>query len=110
MAKWGFTTDPQCVLFKQDPESIHHLFFKCPGQYGVSYWFEVWRRMKGKKAKEQREAMKDLEQSIHIVKAPAALNKRAITYTACQGPGSTKAVRGKSHGGMIILFPILLCS
>ncbi|PHT37311.1 hypothetical protein CQW23_25011 [Capsicum baccatum] len=72
-----------------DPESIHHLFFKCPGQYGVSYWFEVWhrnvtentlkaikkidkikvdreerhiaKRMKGKKAKEQREAMKELE-------------------------------------------------
>ncbi|XP_042475403.1 probable ribosome biogenesis protein RLP24 [Macadamia integrifolia] len=32
-------------------------------------------RMKGKKAKEQREAAKELEQSIHMVKAPAALQK-----------------------------------
>lgn len=29
--------------------------------------------MKGKKTKEQREATKELEQSIHMVKAPAAL-------------------------------------
>ncbi|PHU05996.1 hypothetical protein BC332_26818 [Capsicum chinense] len=33
------------------------------------------KRMKGKKDKEQREAAKELEHSIHIVKAPAALNK-----------------------------------
>ena len=32
-------------------------------------------RMKGKKAKEQREAAKELEQSIHMVKAPAVLEK-----------------------------------
>ncbi|KAF3675955.1 putative germin-like protein 2-3 [Capsicum annuum] len=24
---------------QEDMESIHHLFFKCPGQHGVSYWF-----------------------------------------------------------------------
>ncbi|PHT26972.1 putative ribosome biogenesis protein RLP24 [Capsicum baccatum] len=30
-------------------------------------------RMKGKKAKEQREAVKELEESIHLVEAPAAL-------------------------------------
>nr|XP_016453663.1 PREDICTED: probable ribosome biogenesis protein RLP24 [Nicotiana tabacum]XP_016453664.1 PREDICTED: probable ribosome biogenesis protein RLP24 [Nicotiana tabacum] len=35
----------------------------------------ITKRMKGKKAKEQREAAKELEQSIHMVKAPAALNK-----------------------------------
>ncbi|XP_016453663.2 putative ribosome biogenesis protein RLP24 [Nicotiana tabacum] len=35
----------------------------------------IAKRMKGKKAKEQREAAKELEQSIHMVKAPAALNK-----------------------------------
>ncbi|XP_059646744.1 probable ribosome biogenesis protein RLP24 [Cornus florida] len=33
------------------------------------------RRMKGKKAKEQREAAKELEQSIDMVKAPAALQQ-----------------------------------
>ncbi|CAN4109069.1 unnamed protein product [Withania somnifera] len=33
------------------------------------------KRMKGKKSKEQREAVKELEQSIHMVKAPAALDK-----------------------------------
>ena len=32
-------------------------------------------RMKGKKAKEQREAAKELEQSIHMVKAPAVLQQ-----------------------------------
>jgi len=31
--------------------------------------------MKGKKAKEQREATKELEQSIHMVKAPSVLVK-----------------------------------
>lgn len=31
--------------------------------------------MKGKKAKEQREAAKELEQGIHMVKAPAVLEK-----------------------------------
>ncbi|PHT37371.1 putative ribosome biogenesis protein RLP24 [Capsicum baccatum] len=39
----------------------------------------IAKRMKGKKAKEQREAMKELEQSIHIVKAPAALNQDPFT-------------------------------
>ncbi|KAM3339418.1 putative ribosome biogeneis protein RLP24 [Capsicum galapagoense] len=33
------------------------------------------RPMKGKKAKEQREAEKELEQSIHLVEAPAAPNE-----------------------------------
>ncbi|PHT60761.1 hypothetical protein T459_35388 [Capsicum annuum] len=33
------------------------------------------RRMKGKKAKGKREAMEELEQSIHIIKAPSALNE-----------------------------------
>ncbi|PHT37334.1 putative ribosome biogenesis protein RLP24 [Capsicum baccatum] len=33
------------------------------------------KRMKGKKAKEQREAEKELEQSIHLVEAPAAPNE-----------------------------------
>ncbi|PHU06099.1 putative ribosome biogenesis protein RLP24 [Capsicum chinense] len=33
----------------------------------------IAKRMKGKKAKEQREAAKELEQSIHLVEAPAAL-------------------------------------
>uniref|UniRef100_A0A5B7ABU2 Ribosome biogenesis protein RLP24 n=1 Tax=Davidia involucrata TaxID=16924 RepID=A0A5B7ABU2_DAVIN len=33
------------------------------------------KRMKGKKAKEQREATKELEQSIHMVKAPVALQQ-----------------------------------
>ncbi|KAK6779026.1 hypothetical protein RDI58_025744 [Solanum bulbocastanum] len=32
-------------------------------------------RNKGKKAKEQREATKELEQSIHMVKAPSVLDK-----------------------------------
>ncbi|PHT71550.1 putative ribosome biogenesis protein RLP24 [Capsicum annuum] len=32
----------------------------------------IAKRMKGKKTKDQREAEKELEQSIHIVKAPAA--------------------------------------
>ncbi|KAL6337046.1 hypothetical protein AAG906_036360 [Vitis piasezkii] len=32
-------------------------------------------RMKGKKAKEQREAAKELEQGIHMVKAPAVLER-----------------------------------
>ncbi|KAH0721008.1 hypothetical protein KY285_005878 [Solanum tuberosum] len=31
--------------------------------------------MKGKKTKEQREATKELEQSIHMVKAPSVLDK-----------------------------------
>lgn len=34
-------------------------------------------RMKGKKAMERREAAKELEQSIHMVKAPAALQQEA---------------------------------
>lgn len=34
-------------------------------------------RMKGKRAKEQNEATKELEQSIHMVKAPASLQKEA---------------------------------
>ncbi|GFZ07308.1 ribosomal protein L24e family protein [Actinidia rufa] len=33
------------------------------------------KRMKGKRAKEQKEAAKELEQSIHMVKAPAALQQ-----------------------------------
>ncbi|KAL5982952.1 hypothetical protein ACLOJK_017032 [Asimina triloba] len=33
------------------------------------------QRMKGKRAKEQREAARELEQSIHLVKAPAALQQ-----------------------------------
>ncbi|XP_052184149.1 probable ribosome biogenesis protein RLP24 [Diospyros lotus] len=33
------------------------------------------KRMKGKKAKEQKEATKELEQSIHMVKAPGALQQ-----------------------------------
>ncbi|KAM3288797.1 hypothetical protein P3S67_022227 [Capsicum chacoense] len=32
----------------------------------------IAKRMKGKKTKDQREAEKELEQSIHIIKAPAA--------------------------------------
>ncbi|XP_058221386.1 probable ribosome biogenesis protein RLP24 [Rhododendron vialii] len=35
------------------------------------------RRMKGKRAKEQNEASKELEQSIHMVKAPPSLLKEA---------------------------------
>ncbi|KAG5583634.1 hypothetical protein H5410_054261 [Solanum commersonii] len=35
----------------------------------------ITKRMKGKKAKEQREATKELEQSIHMVKAPSVLVK-----------------------------------
>ncbi|KAJ8570342.1 hypothetical protein K7X08_037314 [Anisodus acutangulus] len=35
----------------------------------------IAKRMKGKKSQEQREAQKELEQSIHMVKAPAALDK-----------------------------------
>ncbi|KAG5566582.1 hypothetical protein RHGRI_002213 [Rhododendron griersonianum] len=35
------------------------------------------RRMKGKRAKEQKEATKELEQSIHMVKAPSSLRKEA---------------------------------
>ncbi|XP_071910387.1 probable ribosome biogenesis protein RLP24 isoform X3 [Coffea arabica] len=34
-------------------------------------------RMKGKKAMERKEAAKELEQSIHMVKAPAALQQEA---------------------------------
>ena len=33
------------------------------------------KRMKGKRGKEQKEAAKELEQSIHMVKAPAALQQ-----------------------------------
>ena len=33
--------------------------------------------MKGKKAMERKEAAKELEQSIHMVKAPAALQQEA---------------------------------
>lgn len=33
------------------------------------------KRMKGKKAQEQKEAAKELEQSIHLVKAPSVLAK-----------------------------------
>ncbi|KAI8573511.1 hypothetical protein RHMOL_Rhmol01G0283500 [Rhododendron molle] len=33
------------------------------------------RRMKGKRAKEQEKAVKELEQSIHMVKAPSSLQK-----------------------------------
>ncbi|KAI8530941.1 hypothetical protein RHMOL_Rhmol11G0099200 [Rhododendron molle] len=35
------------------------------------------RRMKGKRAKEQKQAQKELEQSIHMVKAPSSLRKDA---------------------------------
>ncbi|TMW96363.1 probable ribosome biogenesis protein RLP24 [Solanum pennellii] len=35
----------------------------------------IAKRMKGNKAKEQREATKELEQSIHMVKAPSVLVK-----------------------------------
>ena len=39
------------------------------------YALENLDRMKGKRAKEQQEAAKELEQSIHMVKAPAALQQ-----------------------------------
>uniref|UniRef100_A0A2P2JUJ5 TRASH domain-containing protein n=1 Tax=Rhizophora mucronata TaxID=61149 RepID=A0A2P2JUJ5_RHIMU len=35
----------------------------------------IERRLKGKKGKERREAAKELEQSIHLVKAPSILQK-----------------------------------
>lgn len=35
----------------------------------------IANRMKGKKAQERKEAAKELEQSIHLIKAPAALQQ-----------------------------------
>ncbi|PHT71554.1 hypothetical protein T459_26658 [Capsicum annuum] len=47
-------------------------------------------RMKGKKDKEQREAAKELEHSIHIVKAPAALNKELSLIPPAKVPVTEK--------------------
>ncbi|GFZ19692.1 ribosomal protein L24e family protein [Actinidia rufa] len=62
------------------------------------------KRMKGKRAKEQKEAAKELEQSIHMVKAPAALQQEPFSYfTKDQSQGFPAAIGGKSHGGVILL-------
>ncbi|PHT37355.1 putative ribosome biogenesis protein RLP24 [Capsicum baccatum] len=59
----------------------------------------IAKRMKGKKAKEQREAAKELEQSIHLVPVP---EKHCLSRSR----GLRKGSRRKIAGGMIILLPI----
>lgn len=51
--------------------SEHHLFFFIE----INALAEKNFRMKGKRAKERKEAAKELEQSIHMVKAPNALQQ-----------------------------------
>ncbi|PHU06023.1 putative ribosome biogenesis protein RLP24 [Capsicum chinense] len=60
----------------------------------------IAKRMKGKTAKEQREAAKELEQRIHLVPVP---EKHCLSRSR----GLRKGSRRKIAGGMIILLPIL---
>ncbi|PHT43432.1 putative ribosome biogenesis protein RLP24 [Capsicum baccatum] len=53
----------------------------------------IAKRMKGKKAKDQREAAKELEQNIHLIEAPAAPNKEPSLTLPAKVPVTQKQSR-----------------